>query len=418
MNLPLFIAGRYLFSRKRKSVITVISWISLVGLSVATAALIIVLSVYNGIGELTQKLFNVFDPELLVEKYEGKSFTTDGTSLDDLRAVEGVSTVSCIVEENAWITYRQNQAIVQLRGVDANYPAITGIDTMIFDGEYQLSSQKYSDSSSDSVEYNNQSSYRPVYYAVLGALICDQLELRSLANDPMVVHIPKRGKGIGLSIDDAFNTDYLYLAGTFYIQQDIDGKYVLADIGFVRNLLNYRDNECTSLAIALDKGANSKKVKGEVQQLLGDGFLVKDRYEQQPLYFKIYRSERLGIIFILSLIVLVSTLNLVASLSLLIIDKKRDIGTMLSLGMERRTVRQVFFREGMLISTVGVVVGLFVGFVVCFLQQAFGLVKMGGNFVVSAFPVEMRITDFILTSALVMFLSAIAVWFTTRRAKI
>ena len=145
---------------------------------------------------------------------------------------------------------------------------------------------------------------------------------------------------------------------------------------------------------------------------------MKDRYEQQPLYFKIYRSERLGIILILSLIVLISTFNLIASLSLLIIDKKRDIGTLRSMGMERNIVRQVFFREGLLISAVGVLTGLFIGFVICFLQQTFGIIKMGNNFVVSAFPVEMHFSDFLLTFVLVILLSTLSVWFTTRRAKI
>ena len=403
MNLTHFIARRYLFARKRKSVINVISWISLVGLSVASMALIVVLSVYNGIGGLTQKLFNVFDPQLMVEKYEGKSFEADRALMDKVESVKGVRTVSKIVEENAWVTYHQNQAIVQLRGVDDNYPAITGIDTMIFDGDYVF--QRY---------VNGQI----ISYGVLGALIYDQLGMRGLANEPMAVHIPKRGKGIGLSIDDAFNTGYLYLGGTFYIQQDIDSKYVLADIGFVRDLLDYDADECTSLAIALDEKADVKRVKKEMKELLGKEYLIKDRYDQQPLYFKIYRSERLGIILILSLIVLISTLNLIASLSLLIIDKRRDTATMRSMGMERRTVRQVFFREGMLISAVGVVAGLLLGFVVCFLQQTFGIIKMGNNFVVSAFPVEMHFTDFVLTFVLVMLLSTMAVWFTTRRAKI
>lgn len=403
MNLPHFIAKRYLFSRKRKSVINVISWISLVGLSVASTALIVVLSVYNGIGGLTQKLFNVFDPELMVEKYEGKSFHANREMLDKVESIEGVLTVSKLVEENAWVTYKQNQAIVQIRGVDKNYPAITGIDTMIYDGDYVLER-----------ELND----RTIRYAILGALIYDQLGLRGLTNEPIAVHIPKRGRGIGLSIDDAFNTGYLYLGGTFYIQQEIDSKYVLADIDFVRDLLDYGEDECTSLAIALDGKADVKKAKKEMKELLGEEYLVKDRYDQQPLYFKIYRSERVGIILILSLIVLISTLNLIASLSLLIIDKRHDTSTMLSMGMERRTVRQVFFREGMLISAVGVVAGLLVGFIVCFLQQTFGIIKMGNNFVVSAFPVEMHFTDFLLTFVLVMALSTIAVWFTTRRARI
>lgn len=394
--------------------INIISWISLVGLSVAATALIIVLSVYNGIGSLTQKMFNSFDPELLVEKYEGKSFHADSAFINSITSVEGVRTVSCIVEENAWITYRENQAIVQLRGVDGQYPAITGIDTMLFDGEYIFANDGKSSPSHDETP-----AYQPTRnYAILGALIHDQLGLNVLSNEPLAVHIPKRGRGIGLSIDDAFNNGYLYPAGTFYIQQEIDGKYVLADIDFARDLLDYADDECSSIAIALNPKSNAKKIKRELSALLGKDYLVKDRHDQQPLYYKIYRSERLGIVLILSLIVLISTLNLIASLSLLIIDKKRDIATLRSLGMERATVRQVFFREGMLISAVGVVVGLALGFIVCFIQKEFGVIKMAGNFVVEAFPVEMHFTDFVLTFVLVLLLSTLSVWFTSRRARI
>lgn len=410
MKLSRFIAQRYLFSRKRKSIITIISWISLIGLSVSAAALIVVLSVYNGIGGLTQKLFNVFDPELKVESKTGKSFAASNELLQNLNSIPGVKSVSCIVEENAWVTYRQNQAIVFLRGVDDNYPAITGIDTLIYDGEYILSDEELRH------DENYGETLRTTNYAIAGALIYDQLGLRGLSNEPMAVHIPKRGKGIGLSLDDAFNTGYLYLSGTFYIQQDIDSKYILADINFVRNLLDYPDDECTSLAIALD-GKKPKQTKAAIISLLGDDYLVKDRYEQQPLYYKIYRSERFGIILILSLIVLISTLNLIASLSLLIIDKKRDMSTMRSLGMESRTIRDIFFREGLLISAIGVSVGLAVGFIICFVQQTFGIVKMGSNFVVSAFPVQMRLSDFLLTFVLVMALSSLAVWFTTRTSK-
>lgn len=414
MKLESFIALRYLFTRKNKSIINIISWISLVGLSVASTALIVVLSVYNGIGSVTQKLFNAFDPQLMIEKNEGKCFHADSSFIVKVKSVDGVKTISCIAEENAWITYRQNQAIVHLRGVDSNYPAITGIDTMIVEGEYALRAQRPNSPMSKNENPENS----VIDYAIMGALVYDQLGLRSLTSEPLSVHIPKRGKGIGISIDDAFNTGYLYPSGTFYIQQDIDSKYMLADIDFVRTLLDYSDNECSSIAIDFMPKSDITKAKKELQQLLGNGFIVKDRYDQQPLYFKIYRSERLGIILILSLIAIISTLNLTASLSLLIIDKKHDISTMRSFGMERRSVRNVFFGEGMLISAVGVTIGLLIGFAICFVQQTFGIIKMGNNFVVNAFPVEMHLSDFLLTFVLVMLLSTIAVWFTSRRAKI
>lgn len=407
MRLPFFIALRYLVARKSKSVINVISWISLIGLSVSSMALIVVLSVYNGIGKLTQSMFNSFDPELVVEPAEGKSFRSGDIDMEQLRQIPRVAVVSEIVEENAWVTHKQNQAIVELRGVDGNYQKITGIDTLLYDGVYVLESEGY----------NRWGEEETLNYVVMGKLLYDQLGLKSLAAEAMAVHIPKRGEGIGYTMDEAFNTGYAYLAGTYYIQEDIDGKYVVASIGFVRSLLDYDDDECTSLAIGLSPKANAAKVKEAVRNIAGERFLVKDRYEQQPLYYKIYRTERWGIILILSLIVLISTLNLMASLALLMIDKKRDVATLRSMGMTKKQVKRMFFEEGVMISMIGALSGLVFGFILCWLQQTFGLIKMGTGFVVSAFPVAMKATDFLLTFVLVTVLSSLAVWVTTRRSR-
>lgn len=383
----------------------IISWISLGGIAVGTMALIIVLSVYNGIGNLTQSLFNAFDPSLLVQPAKGKTFSTGTIDFDALTKVKGVEAVSQIVEENAWVTHGQNQSIVMLRGVDGHYPQITGIDTLLYDGEYLLADTLYDDSAT-------------ISYLILGGQIAYDLGLSAHSNRPIAVNIPHRGGGIGHSLEEAFNTGYAYTAGIFYIQEEIDSRYVLADIDFVRQLMDYTPDECTSLAVSLSPSA-SAKTQQQIEQILGPGFTVKNRFEQQPLYYKIFRQERFGIYLILSLIILISTLSLVASLSLLIIDKRRDIRTLQSMGMNRLQLRRTFFLEGILISAVGVVAGLAAGFVVCFLQQQFGIVSMGdGNFVTSAFPVAMRGVDFLSTFVLVMCLSSLAVFFTVRRARL
>jgi lipoprotein-releasing system permease protein len=256
------------------------------------------------------------------------------------------------------------------------------------------------------------------YFLLFGAEVYYNLGIREASNMPVAVHIPKRGVSLGMTMDEAFNTGYAMPGGNFYIQQDIDTRYVVADIAFVRQLMDYSDDECTSLAIALQPRANADKVKASVRRLLGDEFTVKDRFEQQPIYYKVFRSERLGIYLILALIVLISTLNLVASLSLLVLDKKRDIATLRSLGMPRSNIRRIFRTEGVMISAIGVVAGLLLGFVICFLQQHFGIVKMGNNFVVSAFPVAMRGIDFLITFLLVMSLSSLSVLLAVRKSKI
>lgn len=411
-NLERLIAVRYLFSRKQRSVVNVISWISLVGLMVSTMALIVVLSVYNGIGDVTKSLFNTFDPELVIEPAEGRTFHTSDIDMGALMKTEGVERVARIVTETAWVTYGQNQAIVKLRGVDTNYAALTGIDTLLALGEYRLTAEGTTT-------------------LVVGGQIFHDLAMRLPSAMPAAVHIPKRGTtSLGLTMDQAFNIGYAYPVGNFFIQQDIDRQYVLTDIAFVQRLMNYAPDECTSLALKLAPGADVDEVRDRVAAIVSGRvamqsnnspthpLLVKDRHDQQPLYYKIYRTERLGIYLVLSLIVLISTLSLVASLSLLIINKRDDIFILRSMGMERRTIRRAFLAEGLLICAMAVVLGLVLGFVVCWLQQTFGIIRMGdGNFVVSAFPVSMRAVDFLATFLLVMAISTLSVALTVRRAR-
>ncbi len=412
MKLESLIAVRYLFAGRHKSVVTVISWISLIGLLVSTAALIVVLSVYNGIGELTKSLFGSFDPELIVEPAEGKTFRTSAIDYDALLRTDGVAAVSQVVDEMAWITNGSNQAIVRLRGVDTCYHRITGLDTLLSEGDYPLA---------EATPVTDDG--YPLHYLIAGGEIYYELALRLHASRPVAVHIPRRGtSSMGLTMDQAFNTAYAYPAAYFFIQQDIDRQYVVTDISLVRRLMNYSPDEVSSLALKLTPGSHVDKVKQLVSLSLCHSttpLLVKDRYDQQPLYFKIFRTERIGIYLILSLIVLISTLSLVASLSLLIINKQRDVFILRSMGMTRPRLRSAFRSEGILICAVAVVAGLLLGFVVCFLQQHFGIVRMGdGNFVVSTFPVAMRAVDFLLTFLLVMAISTLSVTLTVQRAKI
>ncbi len=411
-SLSSLIARRYFFSRKQRTVINIISWISLIGIAVSTAALIIVLSVYNGIGQVTQTLFNSFDPELVVQPAQGKTLHLHDIDYDALCRTDGVVTVSQIAEENAWMTYRHNEAIVSLRGVDGNYHLVTGLDTLLYEGIYRFTDTVAApDDEGDTM-------LTTVHYLLMGAEVYYNLGVRDVSNIPVAIHIPKRGVALGLTMDEAFNTGYALPGGNFYIQQDIDNRYVVTDIDFVRQLMDYADDECTTLAIALQPGARVSKVKTAVAAQLGDGYRVLDRFEQQPIYYKVFRSERLGIYLILALIVLISTLNLVASLSLLMMDKRHDIATLRSMGMPARQVRRIFRIEGVLIAAMGVAAGLLLGFFVCFVQQQWGVVKMGSNFVVNAFPVAMRGIDFLLTTAMVMALSTLAVLFAVRKSKV
>ena len=259
-NYQFTMARRYFFSRKQKTVINIISWISLIGIAVSTAALIVVLGVYNGIGNLTQTLFNSFDPPLLVQPAEGKTFHTSDIDYSTLCSLDGVTAVSQIAEENAWVTYRHNEAIVSLRGVDSQYPKITGLDTLLYEGVYVLKSE-YGGYGNDSDSLSQPGINAYTYFLLFGAEVYYNLGIREASNLPVAVHIPKRGVAMGLTMEEAFNTGYAMPGGNFYIQQDIDNMYVVADISFVRQLMDYADDECTSLAIALQPRAKVQKVK-------------------------------------------------------------------------------------------------------------------------------------------------------------
>lgn len=413
MHAGLYIARRYFFSRKRRTVVNVISWISLAGIAVSTAALVVVLSVYNGIGEVTQGLFNAFDAPLVVQPAKGKTLHATRSDLDALRGVEGVAAVAQVVQENAWMTYRHNEAIVALRGVDGVYHRVTGLDTLLYEGTYRLA-----DTVLTAADEEGVADTAVLHYLLMGAEVYYNLGVRDVSNVPVAVHIPKRGAALGLTMQEAFNTGYALPGGNFYIQQDIDNRYVVTDIAFVRSLMDYAPDECTQLCLGLAPDAKPERVKERVRALLGDGYRVMDRFEQQPIYYKVFRSERLGIYFILALIVLISTLNLVASLSLLMMDKRHDAATLRAMGMEGRAVRRIFRIEGLMISGLGVLAGLLLGFIVCFVQQRFGIIKMGSNFVVSAFPVAMRGVDFLNTTVMVTALSGLAVLFAVRKTKI
>ena len=400
MKPALFIARRYLFSQKKRSVTNVISWISLIGIAISTMALIVVLSVYNGIGSLTQSLFNIFDPELKIEAKEGKTFHLADIDYSGITSLPSVAYTSPIVEENMWITYKERNKIATVRGVANSYATMTGIDTMLHMGRYELK--------------NAQSDQ----YIVMGLGVYYELGINHYdAHTPVGIHIPKRNAGIGLSFDRAFNSQYALTTGVFNIQDDFDRKYILADIDFVRELMNYAPDEVSSIAISVRQPDEVTHTKADIQRLLGDGYTVKDRFDQQPLYYKIFKSERIAIFLVAALIVLISTLNLISSLSLLIIDKRKDINTLLCMGADKHFIRTTFFAEGLLISLVGVLSGMAAGFVICLLQQEFGIIKMGENFVVSSFPVAMQAVDFLAVFALVSLLSLAAVAYSVFRNK-
>lgn len=395
MNFPLFIARRYLLSKKSHNIINIISLISAVGVTIVTAALVIVLSVFNGFAKLSMSLFNSFNPDMSITLKKGKTFKTDDIDIRRIKQIKGVRFVAEVVEENAMMKYLDKQSIVTLKGVSSGFEKMCGIDTMMASGHFIL----------EEGDMN---------YAVLGYGIADYLgaNLNDFKN-PITVYVARRDADFANVFDNAFNTASIFPSGTFSIQTDFDVKYVLLPIRFVRQILGY-ENELTSLEVGLGKSADPGQIQKALQEVAGDKFRVKDRFEQQELLYKIFRTEKWAIVMILAFILLIATFNVIASISMLILEKKKDIAVLQSLGAGRTLIRRIFLIEGMLISFGGAITGLILGALICWVQMRFGIVRLGdanSTFVVSTYPVHMIPLDFFIIFVIVMAIGLFAAWY-------
>ncbi len=369
------------------------------GVAIGTMALIIILSVFNGFESLVITLFNSFDPDLKIEVVQGKTFTPEDLPTEEIKKIPGIIRYTEVVEENALLKYKNKQYIATIKGVSSDFADQQVLDPMIIEGELALKKGKYSQ-------------------AVLGMGVAYYLGVQ--LNDPfnsISVYVPKRTKKTLTNLEDAFSSDLLAPAGIFSIQQDFDAKYVIAPIDFTRNLLDY-DKEVTAIEIGLSAEADLDRVQEKIRTLCGGAFTVKNRYQQQEMLYKIMKSEKLAIFLILSFVLFIATFNVVGSLSMLIIDKKKDIAILQSMGADPPLIKRIFMAEGLLISLSGAILGLLLGGFICWLQQQFGLVPLEGgseSFVISAYPIEMKATDFLYVFLTVFAIGLLAAWYPVRQ---
>jgi lipoprotein-releasing system permease protein len=396
VKLSLYIAKRYLFAKKSRNAINVISSISVAGVTVGTMALIIVLSVFNGLESLVRSIFNTFDPDLKITPVEGKTFIPDITSLSLLSNINGVACYSLCVEENALLRYGEKQYVATIKGVDENYAQVTGIDSSMWDGGFVLRSEQG----------------RP--YAVPGIGIANYLGMRVNFITPLNIYVPKRTGGTDLNPEDAFIRNYILLSGIYQVEQEYDSKYVFIPIDFARELLEYK-SEVSSLEIKFKPDAKESAVQKDVVRLFGKGFIVQNKYEQQEIFYKVMKSERIAIFFILTLILIIASFSIIGSLTMLIIEKERDIGILKSLGADNTLIRKIFIFEGWLISIIGAFAGILLGFAVCWIQQKYGIVRLqSDSLIVNAYPVVMKIKDFIIVPVTVLLIGFWAAWYPVR----
>lgn len=394
MKVPFYIARRYLFAKKTHNIINIISGISVAGITIGAAALIIVLSVFNGFENLVVSMFNSFNPDLQVSVVTGKNFREGQIPFDKVYAISGISHVTKVIEENALITYREKQYIATIKGVSPDFYQTSRIDSMIIEGDARL----------ESGDKN---------FAIIGQGISYYLGLG--LNDfenPLSVYVPRRFKGYRLDPMQAFNNLYIQPSGIFSIQQEYDQKYIIVPLRFARNLLE-DSTGLSALEIKVSEGADLSQVQQQLQILLGTGFAVKDRYQQEEVMYKIMKSEKLAVFIILGFILLIAVFNVIGSLSMLILDKKKDMAVLQSLGASNRLIRQIFFTEGMMITLLGALAGLLLGGVVCWLQLRFGLltINSGSTFVVEAYPVKIMVMDFVYVLGVITLIGFLAAWY-------
>lgn len=403
MNLPFYIAKRYLFSKKSHNAINVISAISVCGVALATLALVCTLSVFNGFQDLVATFFTAFDPELKVTAVTGKVFDGQDQRLKELREWPEIAVFSESLEENIMVQYKDRQTMAVMKGVEDNFEQLTAIDSILFGrGDFMLH-----DEVAD--------------YVVPGIELVSVLGTGIRFLDPLEVYVPRRGAKVNMANPaTSFETGELFSSGLVFAvnQQKYDASYLLTSLAFARRLLHY-DTEVSSVELKLQPTADTKQVKEKIRQHLGMDFRVQDRYEQQVDTFRIMEVEKLISYLFLTFILMIACFNVIGSLSMLILEKKEDVVTLRNLGADDRLIIRIFLFEGRLITLLGAVIGVMSGLLLCWLQQEYGWLSLGGansagSFVVDAYPVSVHWGDVFGVFVTVLVIGFLSVWYPVR----
>ena len=401
MNFPFFIARRYLFSKKSTHVINVISSISVIGVAVATMALVIVLSVFNGFHDLVASLFTSFDPQLKVVPVEGKTAPSDDPILTQIRLLPEVDVATETVEDQALAIYQGKQAMVKIKGVEDNFSELSHITDILYgDGTYSLHAAN-------------------LEYGILGIRLAQTMGIGAQWDGYLKIYAPKKEGQLDLSNPgEGFVADSLNSPGVLFSvrQSKYDKNYIVTSIAFARNLFG-QQGMLSDLEIRLKEGSDLNAVKAEMQKIAGTKYKVLDRFEQQEDTFKIMSIEKLMAYIFLTVILVVACFNIIGSLSMLIIDKKNDVVTLRNLGANDKQITRVFLFEGRMIAVIGAVIGIGLGLLLCLLQQQYGFVRLGeseGSFIVDAYPVSVHYTDVAIIFVTVIAVGWLAVWYPVR----
>ncbi len=401
MNFPLYIARRYLFSKKSTNVINIISGISMLGVAVASMAMVVTLSVFNGFSDLVATLFTNFDPQLRITPVEGKTAPADDPLLTQVKQLPEVEVHTECVEDMALALYNDRQAMITLKGVESNFDSLTRISRILQgDGRFEL---KAAD----------------MFYGIPGIRLAEQLGLGYRYDSPLYIYAPRREGQLDMNApEEGFVVDSLYSPGVVFsvMQAKYDKGYVVTGIGFARRVFD-QQGMLSSLELRLKPGSDFEAVKRHIKKIVGEKYYVHDRYEQQDDTFRIMKIEKLIAYIFLVFILIVACFNIIGSLSMLIIDKRDDVSTLRSLGANDRQVSLIFLLEGWLISAFGAVLGIAIGLLLCWIQQQFGIIALGqsaGSFIVDAYPVSVHPLDVVIVFLTVLVISFLSAWYPVR----
>lgn len=398
MNFPFFIARRYFLSKRKKNFINIISLLSMVGIAFSTAALIIVLSVFNGLGGLLRSLYTSFDPQLKVELVQGKTFELTNAMLKKIKAVKGVSIVTEVIEDYAVVRYRDADMVAIIRGVSDNFIDQHRLDDHIVAGKLALQEND-------------------IPFAIVGAGVRNTLSISVEDNMyAMQVFYIKNAKGTSLDPSKLYSRKAIRPGAVFSIEKNFDENYIFLPLSFTQELFDFK-NKRTALEIKTAEGASIDQVKQKVMEVLGDKFQVLTNEEQHKDLYRLLKIEKLFTFLALSLLVVVGSINIFFSLMMLAIDKKKDVTLLAAMGASEAMIKKIFLAEGVLISFTGAIAGLVFGGLICFLQAQFGLVGMGmESGIISSYPVEMKGSDFFYTTVMITAITYLVSWYPAHRA--
>lgn len=407
MKLPSFIAQRYLLAKKSHNLINIVTWISIISVCVATFAMIFVLSVFNGFNVVISDMIHQLSPDLNISAVKGKTINLNDFPLDKLKQINGIDYVFPTITEDVLFKNSNKQQIGQVKGVPQDYNKIDRVKgTILNDTTFDVS-------------YNN------INYGIPGAGMAYFLGINVYQPYSSIqVYVPKRGNASSFNLENSFNSSKLIVTNVFSTQQEVDERLVLAPIGWLANLMEY-DNLVTDVEIFInDKSlkANDKRqlnrIKKEIKDILGDDYKVYDQYEQQETLYKMMKAEKLAVYLILTFILIMATFNVIGTLSMLIIDKNKDITLLKAMGGDNTLIKKIFINEGLLISVVGGILGLLLGIVAVLIQQYFGIIRLGngGSYIIDAYPVALQFTDIVLVFTTIAIIGSIAAFFTANKS--